>query len=143
MAVAEGQSSAGHGVIKLGKKVKGESLWQDAWKRLRRNRLAVLGIVIILINILMAIFANQLAPQDFKTQVLADNNAAPAWISSIFPNMVPKSEGGYVNTSDKYLLGADNLGRDLLSRIIYGSRISLMVAFVGPAVSLVVGISVG
>ncbi len=143
MAVAEGNQNIGTGVVKLQQRVKGESLWLDAWRRLRRNRLAVLGAIIIILNILMAIFAAQLAPQEFKTQVLADNNAAPLWVTRLFPNMVPKEDGGYVSITDKYILGADNLGRDILSRIIYGSRVSLAVAFVGPAVSLLVGITFG
>ncbi len=144
MAVAEGKQNVGTtGVVRLQKPVKGDSLWMDAWRRLRRNRLAVLGGIIIILNILMAIFAAQLAPMDFKTQVLADNNAAPAWVTKVFPNMVAKADGGYVTISDKYPLGADNLGRDLLSRIIYGSRISLAVAFVGPFVSLLVGVTFG
>ncbi len=143
MAVAEGNRKIGTDVAKLHAQVKGESLWLDAWKRLRRNRLAVLGAIIIILNILMAIFAQQLAPQDFRTQVLADNNAAPLWVTQIFPNMIPRENGGYVTINDHFILGADNLGRDLLSRIIYGSRVSLAVAFVGPAVSLLVGITFG
>jgi oligopeptide transport system permease protein len=50
---------------------------------------------------------------------------------------------GYVTVSDKYPLGADNLGRDLLSRLIYGARVSLLVALVGPLVSLLVGVPYG
>ena len=108
-----------------------------------QNRLAVVGIIIIVLAVLMAIFADQLAPKAFGDQILADNNAAPRWVTSVFPNMVPKENGGYVTINDSYALGADNLGRDLLSRIIYGSRVSLAVAFIGPLVSLIVGISFG
>ncbi len=143
MAVAGETQNVGTGVAKLRSHPRGESLGLDAWKRLRRNRLAVLGGIIIILNILMAIFANQIAPRGYANQVLSDNNAAPVWVTKIFPNMVPKADGGYVSISDQYTLGADNLGRDLLSRIIYGSRVSLLVAFVGPAVSLLVGISFG
>jgi oligopeptide transport system permease protein len=144
MAVAEGNQGVGMGgVARLQKRVKGESLWWDAWRRLRRNRLALIGAIIIIVNILMALFAAQIAPRDYKTQVLADNNAAPLWVTQIFPKMVPKSDGGYVTVSDKYILGADDLGRDLLSRIIYGSQVSLAVAFVGPFFSSLIGISFG
>ena len=144
MAVAQGQQNVGAGgVIRLQTHVKGDSLWLDAWRRLRRNRLAVVGAIIIVLNILMAIFAAQLAPRGFADQVLTDNNAVPTWVTSIFPNMVAKENGGYVTINNHYLLGADNLGRDLLSRIIYGARVSLAVAFVGPAVSLLVGITFG
>lgn len=143
MAVVEGNQSVNTNVAKLNTRPKGESLWADAWRRLRRNRLALLGAIIILLNILMAIFANQIAPKTYDRQVLTDNNAAPLWVTKIFPNMIPREDGGYVTISDDYVLGADNLGRDLFSRIIYGSRVSLLVAFIGPAVSLLVGVSFG
>jgi oligopeptide transport system permease protein len=67
-------------------------------------------------------------------------NAAPEWVTDVFPAMIPQGEtGGYVRINNDYILGTDNLGRDLLSRIIYGARISLSVAFVGPFFSLLVG----
>jgi oligopeptide transport system permease protein len=56
---------------------------------------------------------------------------------------VKEQDGGYVEVSDRYPLGADFLGRDLLTRIIYGARVSLSVAFIGPAVALAIGIGVG
>ncbi len=143
MAVAEGKQNVGGGVARLHSKPKGESLWFDAWRRLRRNRLAVLGAVIIILNILMAIFATQLAPKWYGDTDLPNNNATPGWVTSIFPNMIPKADGGYVTINNDYALGADNLGRDLLSRIIYGSRVSLAVAFIGPTVSLLIGVSFG
>ncbi|MFQ3567457.1 MAG: ABC transporter permease [Aggregatilineales bacterium] len=145
MAVAEGQGQpAVSGVVKIEKTARGESLWMDSWRRLRRNRAAVLGAIIILINIFVAIFAEQIAPRSFSQQVLVDNNAAPLWVTRLFPSMIPRGEvGGYITISDEYLLGADNLGRDLFSRIIFGARVSLAVAFVGPLVSIIVGLTVG
>lgn len=137
------QQTSNSPVIQISEKKKGESLWGESWKRLRRNRAAVIGGVIILLNILAAIFAPVIAPQAYDRQTLADNNATPSWVIQIFPNMKPKDQGGYVTVSEKYPIGADNLGRDMLSRIIYGTRISLLVAFVGPAVSIVVGLAVG
>jgi oligopeptide transport system permease protein len=132
------------GVANLRKPVKGTSLWAESWKRLRRNRAALFGAVVILLNILMAIFAPVIAPKPYDRQVLADNNSAPAWVINLFPNMKPVGEeGGYVKVNDSYILGADNLGRDLLSRVVYGSRVSLTVAFVGPLVSIIVGLLVG
>ncbi|MBN1285314.1 MAG: ABC transporter permease subunit [Anaerolineae bacterium] len=82
-----------------------------------------------------------LAPRDYYTQVREYNNAAPEWITVVFPTMKPQGvEGGYVLVNNDYPLGADYLGRDLLTRILYGARISLMVAAVGPAVSLLIGL---
>lgn len=117
---------------------RGQSLWADSFKRLVENRAAVMGGVIIIILILMAIFAPLIAPKGFADQVLVDNNKVPAWMVSLFPSMK-----GYANISSSYILGADYVGRDLLSRVIYGARVSLAVAFVGPLISLLVGITFG
>jgi oligopeptide transport system permease protein len=103
----------------------------------------MIGLIIILANVLMAVFAPAIAPKPYDRQVLADNNAAPYWVTQVFPNMRPQEEGGYVKVRTDYLLGADNLGRDLLSRIIFGARVSLSVAFIGPIVSMAVGLAVG
>jgi oligopeptide transport system permease protein len=133
-------------------------LWADAMRRLLRNRAAVIGGIIIILFFLMAIFADNsvftlftgqeaqplIAPQTYEKQSLMDNNAAPLWMTKVFPSMLPKGvEGGYVQITDKYTLGADDVGRDLLSRIIYGTRVSLSVAIVGPFISLIVGVTFG
>lgn len=117
---------------------KRESLWQDAFRRLLRNRAAVIGGSVIILLILMAIFATSIAPQSFDTQVLVDQNKVPEWLVSIFPAMRP-----YAKFSGEYPLGADYVGRDLLSRIVYGSRVSLTVAFIGPLISLFIGVIYG
>jgi oligopeptide transport system permease protein len=145
MAVLEQKQSSSPGkVVALRETVRGESMWWDAWRRLRRNKFAILGIIIITANILMAIFAPLLAPKTYDRQALPDHDAVPMWVTSIFPSMIPRGEvGGYVTITDAYTLGADNLGRDILSRIIYGSRVSLAVAFIGPVVSMAVGLLVG
>ena len=121
----------------------GRNPWTDAWIRLRKNRAALVGIFIIVVYILAAIFAPIIAPKDPNKQVLADNNAVPEWVPTVFPSITIKDEGGYANINNDYVLGADNLGRDLLSRIIYGARVSLSVAFIGPFVALAVGLGFG
>ncbi len=129
-------------VVKLGlAPQQSHSPWMDAWRRLRRNRAALIGFVVILFNILAAVFAPQVAPHDYTDQNYLALNSAPQWIVDVFPKMKPLEEqpGGYVNVNDDYILGTDNLGRDLLSRLIYGARISLSVAFIGPFFSLLVG----
>ncbi len=117
---------------------KGASLTRDAFGRLIRNRAAMIGLVIIVFLFLMAIFADYLAPMTYDEQSLGDQNKAPAWILKIFPTM-----SGYTKTTDRYALGSDYVGRDLLSRIIYGSRISLSIALIGPIISLVIGVIYG
>lgn len=117
---------------------KRESLWQDALRRLMRNRAAVMGASIIVILILSAIFAPYIALKSFEVQVLSDQNKMPQWLVSVFP-----STKNYARISEAYPLGADNVGRDLFSRIVYGARVSLAVAFVGPLISLIVGVIYG
>ncbi len=117
---------------------KRESLWQDAFRRLIRNRAAVVGGAIIIILILAAIFAPYIALKSFEVQVLTDQNKVPEWIKAVFPSMRP-----YVKIANQYPLGADYVGRDLFSRIVYGARVSLSVAFIGPLISLVVGVIYG
>ncbi|HEX2620627.1 MAG TPA: ABC transporter permease [Phototrophicaceae bacterium] len=130
-------------IVQLQTRKPARSLWGDAFYRLLHNRAAILGAVIIVLNIIIAIFAPTFAPKAFDDAILADNNAAPKWITQIFPTMRPKSEGGYITVSEAYALGADKLGRDLLSRLIYGARISLAVAVIGPSFSIIIGLTVG
>ena len=98
------------------------SLWSDAVSRLIKNKAAMVGAIILFVLILCAIFAPYIAPYSYSFQNL-DLGATP-----------PTSE---------HLLGTDILGRDLLSRILYGARISLMVGFVATGVALVIGVSWG
>lgn len=117
---------------------KSESLWKDAFIRLIHNRAAVLGGIIVILLILLSVFANLIAPYHYAKQTLDEQNVIPSWLISTFP-----STKGYARVSEKYFLGADYVGRDLLSRLIYGSRVSLTVAFIGPIISLVIGIVYG
>jgi oligopeptide transport system permease protein len=99
----------------------GESLWAGAWHRLRRNRLAVFGgIVVVGLGLLCAF--GPLFSQSYQDQNL-DLGAVP-------PNHA-------------HWLGTDTLGRDLFARILYGGRISLMVGLVATFVALVIGVSYG
>jgi oligopeptide transport system permease protein len=98
------------------------NLWKDAFRRLLKNKMAVVGGIIIIILVLLAIFANYIAPYHFAEGNLLENYAKPG---------------------SKYLLGADFLGRDLLSRIIYGTRISLSVGIVGALTAFIIGVFYG
>ena len=98
------------------------SLWKDAWRRLRRNRLALAGSLYLLIITLLCILAPILAPYPFETTDLSLGPTAP---------------------SPDHWLGTDTLGRDLLSRILYGGRISLLVGILATMVSLLIGVSYG
>lgn len=100
-----------------------DSPWRLATRRFFRHRLAAAGLVVCLVLIALAIFAPWIAPKD------------PLRIS-ILDKFVAPGERGYV-------LGADEVGRDLLSRLIYAGRISLLVGFAAMAVTVVVGTVVG
>src|ERR1035437_4128741 len=81
---------------------KTESLWKDAWRRLLRNRAAVLGLSIIALLILAAISYPLIRIKPFDLQVLPDQNKVPGWIPKIFTSMQ-----GYAKINNTYPLGAD------------------------------------
>ena len=117
---------------------KSKSLWIDSLHRLLRNKAAVIGIVYIIIIVIMTIFADKLATAPYDKQILHDQNVIPAWVAKLLPSMAV-----YAPISDKYLLGADKLGRDIFSRILYGGRVSLTVALFAPLLSLLIGVTFG
>jgi oligopeptide transport system permease protein len=98
------------------------SLWSDAFDRLKKNKLAVISGIVLIVLIVLAIFAPWIAPHSYSYQNL---------------------ELGAVGPNSTYLLGTDTLGRDQFSRILYGARVSLLVGFVATAVALVIGVSWG
>ena len=98
------------------------SLWSDALRKLLKNRAAMFGVFIIVSLIILAILAPVISPYPYDYQNLELGASAP---------------------SSVHLLGTDTLGRDLLSRLLYGSRVSLMVGFVATAVALVIGVTWG
>lgn len=100
----------------------GHSLWQDAWLRLRKNKLAVGGGVFILVLALASFLSPLIAPHSYDTQNLALGATSP---------------------SGQHWLGTDDLGRDLLSRILYGGRISLSVGLAATLVAVVIGVLYG
>ncbi len=109
-------------------------LWSDAFYRLTRNKAAMVGGMLVILLTLTAIFASQIAPYSYSEQDRSQTDALPAWFLTIFPTMKP-----YAKISTHFPLGADYVGRDILSRLIYGAQISLSVAFVGPLIALLVG----
>ena len=100
----------------------GSSLWQDAWLRLRKNKAAVIGGAVLLTMVVIAILTPWLAPYSYEAQNL-DLGASPP--------------------SAAHWLGTDVFGRDLLTQIMYGGRISLAVCFIATAVALVIGVTWG
>lgn len=99
-----------------------ESLWTDAWRRLKRNRGAILGLVVVILLILVALLAPWLAPYSPKEADISRSMDAP---------------------SRAHWLGTDEIGRDMVSRLIYGARVSLMVGLIVQLVSITVGSACG
>lgn len=100
---------------------KGNSLWKDAWQRLKKNRLAVAGGLFV-IFLFILYFLGPLFCQHYEDQNL---------------------DLGATSPSLKHLFGTDTLGRDLLARLIYGGRISLTVGLIATCVALLIGVSYG
>ena len=127
-------------VKKIGK---GRSPMQDALREFRRNKIAVSGMVFVVIIVLMAVFAPLLTPYGFETQNLKNNRAEPMTGYDITEDFAEKNCHWY-NTPLEWgctlsIAGSDTLGRDLWSRLVYGTRISLAVAISAATVSLVIG----
>lgn len=110
------------------------SLWRDAWSRLLRNRAAVLGAIVILFFMFVAIFAPVLAPHNPLELNSGKGFLPPMWVE--------KSATGKAG-SPEFILGTDNLGRDVLSRVIYGARVSMVVGFIPTMIIVLVGVSLG
>ena len=118
---------------------KERSLWQKSMARLLRNKVAISSAIFIVLMVLVAVFAGVISPYGFAEQDLLANNAVPEWM--LF--LLPEGAENYANFNNDYVLSADYVGRDILSRTIYGTRVSLVIAFAGSFVSLGVGIIYG
>ena len=100
----------------------GSSLWHDAWLRLRKNKLALFGGAVLLFMLVVALLTPWIAPHSYEAQNL-DLGASPP--------------------SSQHWLGTDIFGRDVLTQIMYGGRISLAVGFIATAVALLIGVTWG
>jgi peptide/nickel transport system permease protein len=98
------------------------SLWRDAWHRLKRNRLAIFGLVIVLILAFTAMFGPYLTPYDYLSQDLNARNVLP---------------------SMSHLFGTDDLGRDVFSRVVFGTRTAFLVAVIVTVFAVVIGLVLG
>ncbi|CAN5653795.1 ABC transporter permease subunit [soil metagenome] len=109
--------------------IKGTSLWQDAWKRLLKNKLAVFGLIVMVIMVI----AVTIGPAIIR------------WTTGFTADFIPP-EGELIKSfppSFQHPMGTDEAGRDLLARVLQGGRISLMVGVISTIVSLLVGVSYG
>lgn len=148
------------------------SLWVDAWRRLRKNRMAFAGLILIGFYVVATLASPILPIYPYEQQVISHQNLPPSIHAAgqvmlkartAYMKQVVESEGrtGF-NDEEKaqiasmekdiqtnpehkriYLLGTDALGRDMLSRILYGGRISIMIGLVGTITAVLVGVIVG
>ncbi len=112
---------------------KQRSLWGDALYRLFRNRAALVGLVVIALAAMTAILAPWISPYDPLEQHGKDGLLEPIWTQAF----------GSKFTNAAYIFGTDTLGRDNLSRLIYSSRVSLIIGFVPVSIVLIIGLTVG
>ena len=113
--------AVGAGVI-MARPAAPATLSADAWQRFRRNRLALAGLVVVALLVVAAVGAPWLAPADPAKQSLIEKRARPG---------------------SKFLLGADEFGRDILSRVLFGSRVALLVGLLSVAIALGFGLILG
>ena len=131
------------------------NFFQDSWRRLKKNKGALISLFVIVLIIFIVTFASFFAPHDPNVQNPAWSNLPPkipglenfSWFDGMSLNrggsLVDSYEQAGVPEGVYYYLGTDSLGRDLLSRIIFGTRISLIVAFAAAIINLILGITYG
>ena len=99
-----------------------KTFFQDAWGRYKKNKLALAGLIFLVIMVALAIFVPILSPYGFESQDLTMKNALPTLA---------------------HPFGTDKLGRDIFVRVMYGGRISLAIGFASAAINLVIGVLYG
>ncbi len=119
--------------IERAQSVKGRSLWQDAQRRLFRNKAALVSIALLALITLMAIFAPLLSQYPYNAQDYSQIGCAPGWW--------PGDAICYANGT--HWFGTDAVGQDLFVRVLYGARVSLAVGLVATLVSLAIGVLYG
>ena len=109
-------------ILQVQKKEETLGYWQDAWIRLKKNKMALLGLIIIVCLIIVAIFGPIFSSHSYDEQNLMMTNSSPSW---------------------EHWFGTDNLGRDIFIRVLYGARISLAIGIVASLLYLFIGVIYG
>lgn len=99
-----------------------QNYWQDAWRRLKKNRLAMAGLIILVVLVILAVIVPFISNYDYQTQDLKIKNQPP---------------------SGAHWFGADDFGRDLWTRVWWGTRISLFIGITAALIDLVLGVLYG
>ncbi len=159
-------------INEFNQQVKPVSLWADAWKRLRKNQMAIVGLWVTVFYVLVSILAPVLPIYSYKDQVIDHQNLPPSTrpagevmleVRHAYMLRIAEKEGRTELSEEqqaeydalvadvavnpehqrRYILGTDALGRDLLARTIYGGQISIMIGFIGTVTALLIGIFFG
>lgn len=130
------------------------SFWQDAWLRIRKNKAAIISMVILIFIILMAFIGPVISPHDGEVQTITHANLPPKVPG--FENLgilnghgklagedVDLYELKNVDPEVYYWIGTDGLGRDMFSRVWSGTQISLFIAFMAALIDMVIGVAYG
>ncbi|MFJ5714935.1 oligopeptide ABC transporter permease [Neobacillus sp. NPDC093127] len=131
------------------------NFWQDSWFRVRKNKAAIVSMVILVILIIMAFVGPLLTPYAYDTQNTKHNNLPPRiqglenvhWLP--FDGTLTRRDGNVYNAYEVrkidayYWFGTDNLGRDLFARTWEGTQVSLFIAFMAALIDMLVGVSYG
>jgi oligopeptide transport system permease protein len=111
---------------------------KDAWRRLKKNRMAIVSLGFIVLLILLACFGPLLLPYNYAEQLRGSENLSPFAYS--------EQEMARINRGEKvfpHILGADSHGRDFLGRVLFGARISLLIGVMAALLTLVIGVIFG
>jgi oligopeptide transport system permease protein len=124
--------------VDAGEFVRGTSLWRDAWRRLLKNKLAVFGLIVVVVVTIASIVGPLLIKRvfGFTPDFIPTND--PQLVRSFPPFTGPNGEFTW-----QHPMGTDNAGRDQLARILQGGQISLFVGIIATLVSLIIGVSYG
>ncbi|MDL2229972.1 ABC transporter permease [Treponema sp. OttesenSCG-928-L16] len=115
---------------------KERGFFAEFWRMFRKNKLAVAGLIVIVLYIIMALFADFFYSEDFILSNQISNAFAP-------PGTRAEIDWDGAASEHRYILGADNFGRDVLGRIVHGARISMIIGFVTVIFSIIVGGGLG
>ncbi len=167
---------------RLRNKGKGVSLWQDAWRRLKKNKMAMIGLVVVALYAIISLSAPILPIYSYRFQILEHQYLPPSLTKTAGELVVEQQTARFLQMNEsmggeglteaqeteltelrermatetavidgeeilvhsrRYILGTDNLGRDMLSRIIYGGQISILIGLIGTIVSVFLGTAIG
>ena len=110
------------------------SFWKDGFRRLRKNKVAMVSLVVIILIMILSFIVPSFYPYSYKTQIKGANNLAPMQYSADELARIDAGESVF-----PHVLGTDKMGRDYAIRVMMGSRISLMVGLIATAIILVIG----